>query len=424
MAVRGAKGRRPAAEEMAAAGPVRSERDRLGSRQVPADALWGIHTLRSRENLAFSGRTLGSLPAYVWGLAAVKRAAARANREAGVLMPRLADAIESATAPLLAGELLDQFPADPLGGGGSIGVHMNVNEVVANLANEALGSPRGTYEPVNLKLVSASQSTADVCHTAARLAVRRQSAPLLSALEGLERTLVDLERKLAPVATLARTCLRDAVTTTLGTLFGGYARAIGRRRAGLAAALEALAAVALGGTVIGQGEGAPAAYRRSVVGFLAEIAGVEVEARPHLPDALQSSDDLVRVSNETRMLAESLLKLARDLRLLASGPRGGFGEIVLPHVQEGSAFFGGKSNPVVPETVMQCAFQVLGCDRAVQAAAEQAELYLNVFDGAIAVGVLDATAMLAGAVRRLDERCLRGLAADEVRCRELAKLGA
>jgi aspartate ammonia-lyase len=151
---------------------------------------------------------------------------------------------------------------------------------------------------------------------------------------------------------------------------------------------------------------------------------MDLRQRPQLPDAMQNGDDLGAVSAAMRLLAEALIKIARDLRLLASGPRGGFGEIVLPHVQEGSSFFAGKSNPVVPETVMQCGFQVLGCDRAVQAAMEQAELYLDVFDGVAAVNLLDAAAMLSGGIRRLDERCLRGLAADEARCRELAKLGA
>jgi aspartate ammonia-lyase len=425
MAARGVgRGRRTAGDAAPFDGPVRSERDRLGAREVPAAALWGIHTLRSLENLAFSGRQLGSMPAYVWGLAAVKRAAARANREAGVLMPRLAEAIEGATAPLLAAEMLEHFPVDPLGGGGSIGVHMNVNEVVANLANEALGAPRGAYDPVTLKMVSASQSTADVCHTAVRLALLREGRGLAAALGGLARTLGDLEKKLAPVSTLARTCLQDAMTTTLGTLFGGFARLIERRGAALGAAIDELRAVALGGTVIGQGEGAPAAYRKSVIGILAEVTEMDLRQRPQLPDAMQNGDDLGAVSAAMRLLAEALIKIARDLRLLASGPRGGFGEIVLPHVQEGSSFFAGKSNPVVPETVMQCGFQVLGCDRAVQAAMEQAELYLDVFDGVAAVNLLDAAAMLSGGIRRLDERCLRGLAADEARCRELAKLGA
>jgi aspartate ammonia-lyase len=405
-------------------GPVRVERDRLGARELPADALFGIHTLRSLENLSFSSRRLGSLPSYVWALGAVKRAAARANREAGVLMPRLAGAIDGGAAPLLAGEMLDQFPVDLLGGGGSIGVHMNVNEVIANLANEALGSKRGDYAPVTLKHVSASQSTADVCHSALRLALLRQWQGLSPVLENAVKTLRRLEKELAPVSTLARTCLQDAMVTTLGVLFGGFASLLARRQRDLGAAVDALHAVALGGTVIGQGDGAPVAYRKSIVAVLSEVAGIALRLRDHLPDALQNGDDLAAVSAQLRLLAEALIKLAKDLRLLASGPEGGLGEIVLPHVQEGSSFFAGKSNPVVAETVLQCCFQVAGCDRAVQAAMEQAELYLNVFDGLVAVNLIEAMEMLAQAVRRLDERCLQGLKANEERCRALAKLGA
>ena len=406
------------------AGPVRSERDRLGSRELPADALYGIQTLRSLENLGFSSRPLGSLPKYVWALGMVKRAAARANREAGVLMPRLADAIEAGAAPLVAGQLLDQFPADLLGGGGSIGVHVNVNEVVANLANESLGGRRGEYMPVTLKLVSASQSTADVCHSGLRMALLKQWQTLSPVIANAVKTLRGLGRSLNTVPTLSRTCLQDAVTTTLGVLFGGFAEALARRLRELDAAATALRAIALGGTVIGTGDGAPAAYRKAVVPALRKIAGLEVEPRASLTDALQNSDDLAAVSVQLRLLAELLIKIAKDLRLLASGPQGGFGEIVLPHVQEGSSFFTGKSNPVVPETVLQCAFQVLGCDRAVQAAMEQSELYLNVFDGLMAVNLLGAMELLEQAVKRLDERCLRGLKADEARCRELAKLGS
>jgi aspartate ammonia-lyase len=426
MAERGSKrGRRATgAGWMEFDGPVRTERDRLGEREVPAEALWGIQTLRSLENLSFSSRPLGSQPAYVWGLGAVKRAAVRANREAGVLMPHLAEALDTATLALLDGQHLDQFPADLLGGGGSIGVHVNVNEVLANLANERLGAKRGEYAPVSVKLVSASQSTADVCHTGARLALLRQWGKLSTALDGAIKTLSELARELNAVPTLSRTCLQDAVTTTLGVLFGGYASAMQRRTAEVAAGVAPLHQIALGGTVIGTSDGAPVAYRKIVVPALAEISGFDLEPRLSLPDAMQNSDDLASLSAQLRLLAETLIKIAKDLRLLASGPNGGFGEILLPHVQEGSSFFSGKSNPVVAETVLQGAFQVIGCDRAVQAAMEQSELYLNVFDGLIAVNLLEAFELLSQMVRRLDERCLRGLKADEARCSALAKLGS
>ncbi len=402
---------------------MRVERDALGSLAVPADALYGIHTMRALENLRFSSRSLGSCPAYVWALGAAKRAAARANGAAEVIESRIVAAIDAATAPLLAGELLAQFPVDLLGGGGSIGIHMNVNEVLANLANESLGGRRGDYAPVTIKHVGASQSTADVCHTALRLAILKQWIPLQQALSDAARELHEKADTFESIPTLARTCLQDAMPTTLSVLFGGYATLVARRAGELERVIAPLHNVALGGTVIGTGEGAPPRYRERVVPLLSEVAGMPLVARTSLPDALQNSDDLAAISAQLRLLADALIKIAQDLRLLASGPRGGFGEILLPPVQEGSSFFAGKQNPVIAETLLQCAFQVLGCDRAVQAAVEHSELYLNVFDGLVAVNVLDAIDMLSAAVPRFVARCLRGLQANEARCRELAALG-
>ncbi|MBI3782209.1 MAG: aspartate ammonia-lyase [Deltaproteobacteria bacterium] len=402
----------------------RIESDALGSIELPADALYGIQTARAAANLSFSGRTLGSLPAYVWALGAVKRAAARANHEVDALDRRSTAAIEAACALLLDGQHLEAFPVDVLGGGGSIGINMNINEVVANLANEQLGSRRGTYQPIDPKRhVNLSQSTADVCHTALRIAILRQWPQVEGGLAALVRCLRDKAASFAAVPTLARTCLQDALPTHLGVLFGGYAELLDRRRHELAHSVVALRAVSLGGTVIGTGEAAAAGYAERVVGHLTETTGFALSRRGALPDALQNSDDIGAVSSQLALLAQALLKVAQDLRLLASGPRGGFAEIVLPHVQSGSSFFVAKSNPVIPETLMQCAFQVLGCDRAVQAAVEHAELYLNVFDGLAAVNVLDAFSMLAKSIALFEEKCLRDLKANEDRCRELAVFG-
>jgi aspartate ammonia-lyase len=402
---------------------VRVERDALGAVEIPAAALYGIQTARAVENLSFSRRTLGACPAYVDALVMVKRAAARANRAAGVLAPRLADAIEAAA--LTAPRHLDQFPVDLLGGGGSIGVNMNVSEVLANLANEQLGTARGSYEPVHpLRHVNASQSTADVCHSAARLAILARAERLTATLAAATRTLAAKADAFASIPTLSRTCLQDALPTTVDVLIGGHAALLRRRGEAIASALAPLHAVALGGTVIGDGAGAPAAYRERIVPILAALCGRPLAAAASAADALQNGDDLAALSAQLARLAEALIKVAQDLRLLSSGPRGGFGELALPHVQAGSSFFAGKVNPVVPETVLQCAFQVLGCDRAVQAASAHAELHLHVFDGLAAVNVLDAIDMLAGALERFEVGCLRGLQVNEARCRELAAQAA
>jgi aspartate ammonia-lyase len=408
----------------AAHGATRFERDALGELALPADALYGIHTARALRNLSFSGRALGSCAPYVRALGLVKGAAARANADAGVLTPELAHAIDLACSRISSGALAHALVADLLSGGGAIAVHMNVAEVIANVASESLGGRRGQYEPVHPKRhVNASQSTADVCHTAVRLAILERSAVLLGALDELAATTERKLGELGPVPTLARTCLQDAMPTTLSLLFGGHAGLIRRRAQELRHSLEALHLVALGGTVIGSGEGAPARYQERVVPLLAARAGVALRPHPSPCDLLQNSDDVGLVSAQLALLARGLAKIAQDLRLLGSGPRGGLGELVLPHVQEGSSFFADKANPLVPETLLQACFQVLGCDRAVQAALERAELYLNVFDSFAALHVLDALEGLANAVSRFDEGCMRGLVANEARCRELAAFG-
>jgi len=402
---------------------VRVERDALGEKQIAASVLYGIHTLRALEKLSFANRPLHTYPDYVAALAYVKWAAAEANQDAGVIEAETAAAIVAAAQQILEGRHREHFVADVLAGGGSIAVHMNVNEVIANLANEHLGGQRGTYDPVHPKRhVGASQSTADVCHTAVRLAAMRVGWPLIRVLDRLGYTLREKAVAFAKVPTLARTCLQDAMPTTLAILFDGYARTIEQRRAAVADGIEALREVALGGTVIGTGEGAPPRYREQVVDNLQRISGIAIYRCSQLPHAMQTSDDIRSISAGLAALAESLIRICRDLRLLASGPNGGFGEILLPHVLEGSSFFGNKRNPVIPETVMQCCFQVLGCERSVQAACENAELYLNVFDALAAINILDAMRMLTAALKHLDEDCLRGLTANEDRCLELSRL--
>jgi aspartate ammonia-lyase len=393
----------------------------LGERAVPADALYGIHTVRAVENLGFSGHILGSYPDYIRALAMVKKAAARANRDAHAIDARRQDAIELACDSLIRGEHLAQFPVDMLAGGGSIAVNMNVNEVIANLASEYLDGARGTYQPVHPKLhVNASQSTADVCHTAIRMTVLSRWSGLQRALSRCVAAFRAKAAELRPVMTISRTCLQDAGRVSLGELFGGYAEVIERRSGELARSMHALEQINLGGTAIGSGSGASPIYRRVIVKRLNEICGQKLTLRRNLYDAAQNLDDLAAVSAQLAMLAEVLIKIAQDLRILASGPDGGFGEIILPAVQEGSSIFPGKINPAIPETMVQCCFQVLGCERATRLALERGELNLNVFEGAAATNVFDAIAMMQRSVALFVERCVSGIAANRKRCRELA----
>ena len=387
---------------------------------MPAEALYGIQTIRAVQNLHFSQSILGHYPDYLRALAMVKKAAARANRDAHVLDARRLAAIEDACDTLLHGEHRDQFPIDLLGGGGSIAVNMNVNEVIANLASERLGGTRGTYLPVHPKShVNASQSTADVCHSAARMTILDRWSKLRRTFRQCIRAYRPKAAELRPVVTLARTCLQDAEPVSLGVLFNAHAEALTRRVGELERSVEALAKINLGGTAIGSGSGASPTYRRAVLKHLNKIAGRRFSLRTNLYDAAQNIDDLAAVSAELAMLAEVLIKIAQDLRLLASGPRAGFGEIVLPAVQEGSSFYPGKINPVIPETMLQCCFQVLGRERATRLALERGELNLNVFEGSAAVNIFDAMDMMQRAVETFVERCLKGIVANKKRCREL-----
>ncbi|HUA34990.1 MAG TPA: lyase family protein [Candidatus Binataceae bacterium] len=400
----------------------RIERDSLGELAVPSSALYGIQTLRSLANLSFSRRTLGAVPEYVRALAQVKKAAALANRDAGVVGTSIAAAIARACDSLIGGDHLDQFPVDPLSGGGSIAINMNINEVIANLANETLGGQRGAYDRVNPKThVNASQSTADACQTAARIAIVSQWPRLRAALDACIAAMRAKEREFRRVITVARTCLQDASPVALGTLFGGYAAAIARRASEIDRAVDALHRINLGGTAIGSGESAPLGYRRVIVKRLCEVTGLRLARKANLFDAAQNIDELGALAAALGLLAEVLLKVAQDLRLLSSGPEGGFGEIRLPAVQEGSSFFAGKINPVIPETLMQCCFQVLACERAARLALQHGELNLNVFEGVAAANILDAIAMLERSLATFTEKCVRGIEANEARCRDLAK---
>lgn len=415
--------RRPAARKRRlTSSTARIERDSLGEAAVPLDALYGIRTARAIAKLSFSRRELRNYPAYVVALAQVKKAAALANQDGGMIEKRIAQAIASACDEIVRGEHLEHFVADTLSGGGGIAVNTNINEVVANLASELLGGRRGTYQPVDPKIaVNASQSTADVCHTAARIAILSRWPELRAALRACASASEAKAREFRHVVTISRTCLQDAAPASLGDFFSAHAAVLERRIGSIGRALAALTRVNLGGTVIGDGRGAPPTYRRAVLRHLNQITGLKLTMRPNLFDAAQNIDDLAEVAVELGLLAEVLIKIAQDLRLLSSGPDGGFGEITLPAVLEGSSFFPGKINPAIPETLLQCCFQVMGCERAARLALERGELNLNVFEGAAAVNVLDAIAMLRPAIATFTERCVSGMVANEERCRELVE---
>lgn len=381
--------------------------------------LWGEQTEAALGALSFSGLELGSLPRLASAFGWVKVAAARANGSAGVLDPAMVEAISQAARSLAFGRYDAHLVVDPLAGGGGIAVHQNVNEVIASVASELLGSAVGAQVHV-----AASQSTADVCHTAARLALIDAAADLDDVVADLVAALRAAAERFDGVPTLARTCLQDATEVPARMLFDGAADALARRRQVLVAAVAPLHQVVLGSTVVGDGTGAPAAYRAVVVAELADVTGTPLVGHPSPASALQHGDDLVDLSGSVLALAVVAAKVAQDLRLLGSGPAGGLGELVLPKVIEGSTFFVAKNNPVVPETVIQAALQVTGRDATVRAAAARAELNLHGYDLTAGVSVLESIDMANRALALLRVHVIDGLALDEARCRELAALAA
>ncbi|MGE7837407.1 lyase family protein [Viridibacillus arvi] len=400
---------------------MRTERDYFGKVDIPKNALYGIQTMRTVQNLSFSGQLLKNYPEYIESLAMVKKAAALANLESGDLSPSMSNAIVDACNQLIQGNYHDHFIVDILHGGGGIGTNMNVNEVLTNLANEYLGGTIGEYKPVHpIDHVNASQSTSDVCHTSIRLAIVRCFEQLDHELTEMYDVLERKSHQFMNVTTISRTCLQDAMRIQLGEVFSGYASVVKRRHHSLKDSVNSLLTVNLGATVIGNGVGASERYKEVVIEKLQDVSNMKVTKRNNLYDAAQNIDDLAQTSKQLSLLATTLIKVAKDLRLLSSGPEAGFSEISLPSVQAGSSFFPGKVNPVIPETMIQSCFQVLGCDRVVQAALEHGELDLNIFEGMAGANILNGINMLKNSTNSFTERCLKDIASNNERCIELS----
>ena len=396
---------------------MRIEKDRFGKVKLEDSTLYGIQTLRTIETMSFSGKILSSYPELIQAITQVKKAASKANAEAGVVESNLSDAICRACDEILEGKYANQFQVDVLHGGGSIGLNTNFNEVIANVANKILGQLVGIYDPVHPKIhVNASQSTADVTHTAFRLAILSLYDHLEETIDYCVDELKSLKETLEPIKTISRTCMQDALPVSIGSLFEGYNQLIWRRRNKLSQAVKELHQVNLGGTVIGTGDGADDKYRETVIKHLSRITEREMKLRPSLFDAAQNSDDLVSVAQEIKMLAESLIKIAKDLRLLSSGPYTGFKELVLPPTQEGSSFFDDKINPVIPETIINCCFQVKGYTTAAESALEHAELNLNTFENVAAINIMDSIIILAPAIESFTVNCIQGIKANKATC--------
>lgn len=398
---------------------TRLEHDLLGERVLPDYCWYGIQTRRALENFSITGIPLSHFPELVNALAMVKQAAASANRDLGVLPASKAEAIVAACQEIQAGKLHDQFVVDMIQGGAGTSTNMNANEVIANLALTTMGHQRGDYQFLHPNDdVNRSQSTNDAYPTAVCVAVQIATEPLIETLQALINALNEKGQAFSHVVKMGRTQLQDAVPMTLGQEFEAFAVTLREDIDRLHEACALLCEVNLGGTAIGTGINAHPEYSALAIGYLARITGKPLVPATNLVEATSDMGAFVFFSGILKRLAIKLSKVANDLRLLSSGPRTGLGEIRLPAVQPGSSIMPGKVNPVIPEAVNQTAFQVIANDLAVTLAAEAGQLQLNAMEPLIVYNLLSSIRMLSSACEMLDQRCIRGIEANEDRCAE------
>jgi len=397
---------------------VRHEKDLLGERALPSDAIYGIHTQRALENFPLSGRTVHIALIHAYGQ--VKLAAMLTIRGLGGWRetPDRIDAIERACSEMAAGLLDGHVVVDALQGGAGTSLNMNVNEVIANRALQLMGEAPGRYDLISpLDDINRYQSTNDTYPTALRVAAIQRTNRLEERLVLLQESFQALEKRFENIVKVGRTQYQDAVLTTLGREMGAYAEAINRDRWRVYKCVERLRVVNLGGTAIGTGLAAPRQYIFQVVDRLRELTGLGLARAENLVEATQNCDVFVEVSGILKACAVNLIKISGDLRLLSSGPNAGLGEISLPPRQAGSSIMPGKINPVIPEAVTQAALQVCAHDQAITSAASLGSLELNAFLPLIADCLLDSIDLLANGCEILAKNCVSGIEANVERCR-------
>ncbi|HVA56725.1 MAG: aspartate ammonia-lyase [Gemmatimonadaceae bacterium] len=394
---------------------TRSETDPLGPLDVPADAYYGVQTQRALENFPISG--LRPLREFVRAVVWIKKAAALTHKETGRLDAKLADAIAAAADEVLAGKLDAHFVVDVYQAGAGTSHNMNVNEVLANRANELLGGKRGAYTPVHPNdHVNMAQSTNDVIPTAIRLGALDLLTGLDRAFGALRDTLAAKGRAFDDVLKSGRTHLQDAMPIRLGQEFSAYADTIDRNLARIRQAADFLRDLGIGGSAVGTGVNVEPEYPALMNKYLKQITGLDLRAGKDRIQLMQSMGDAAAFSAVVKVLALDLSKIASDLRLMVSGPRTGLDEITLPAVQPGSSIMPGKINPSVAEMVNQVCFQVIGNDACVAAAAEHGQLELNVMMPVIAHNVMFSMIILTNAAAALDVRCVAGITANREQC--------
>lgn len=398
----------------------RVEEDFMGEKKIPSDAYYGIQTIRAKENFPITG-----YPPHkelIRAIGYVKKAAAKANKEVGVLEEKIADAIVKAADDVIEGKLNDQFIVDSIQGGAGTSFNMNANEVIANRAIEILGGKKGDYTLVSPNThVNMAQSTNDAFPTAIRIATLNLSKGLIQSLNDLVETMRKKEEQFDDVIKMGRTHLQDAVPIRLGQEFGAYRRLLSRDLERIQRSVDTLFVINMGATAVGTGLNALPEYIEKVTKNLAEMTGMPFRRAEDLVDATQNTDSYTQISSALKILAINLSKISNDLRLMSSGPRAGLNEINLPPRQAGSSIMPGKVNPVMCEVMNQVAFQVIGNDHTISLASEAGQLELNVMEPVLVFNLLQSFTILENGMRVFREYAVEGITANIDHCREMVE---
>ena len=392
----------------------RTEKDSLGTREIPAEVYYGIQTARAVENYPISG--MHAHPALIRAVAMVKQAAAQANRQLGLVDRKRADVIMAAAKEVQQGRWNDQFVVDVFQAGAGVSFHMNANEVIANRATQLYGGKLGEYTVHPNDHVNYGQSTNDVFPTSMRLATLLVLEELYPVLSDLAAALQAKAKEFHGILKSGRTHMQDAVPMRLGQEFGAYAVAIKRCHEQIQEQSKYLRELGLGGSAVGTGINTHPDYRKKAVANLAHISKQKLTAADDMRYAMQSNLAMSSVSSALRNLALEVIRISNDLRLLSSGPNTGFGEINLPALQPGSSIMPGKINPVLPELAAMVSFQVVGNDTAVAMAVQAGQLELNVMMPTMAYSVLQSATIMTNMLRQLSDRCVKGITANPKRC--------
>ncbi|TAF53079.1 MAG: aspartate ammonia-lyase [Sphingobacteriia bacterium] len=398
----------------------RMEHDFLGEREIPNDKYYGVQTLRAKENFDITGIPISNEPFFIQAFGYVKKAAALANHDCGILNKEITDAICFASDQLIAGKYLDQFISDLIQGGAGTSCNMNVNEVIANIGLEKMGKAKGDYDHLHPNNhVNLSQSTNDAYPTAFRLALYLKISDFIKGLETLQQAFFKKGKEFDQVLKMGRTQLQDAVPMTLGQEFNAFATTIGEDVQRMREVQKLITEVNMGATAIGTGVNAPAGYAEKCVAHLQTVSGIPVVLAADLIEATYDTGAYVQLSGTMKRVAVKLSKICNDLRLLSSGPRCGFNEINLPAMQPGSSIMPGKVNPVIPEAMNQTCFYVIGADLTITMAAEAGQLQLNVMEPVIGFSLFTSLTYLTKACYMLQSKCVDGITANVERSKEM-----